>query len=136
VVENEQQLSAKYKMQELEVKLLKLIYVCLAGLGEKEMAAYQGARQDGRDASRGIDQKQCLADIANLAFISDVHLKQSSTDNPEICKEDYILQNLKLFERMFFYDSTFNKQGLLQALEKAGDRSHQEAWFQTELEAF
>ena len=127
MVENEQQLSAKYKMQELEVKLLKLIYVCLAGLGEKEMAAYQGARQDGRDAS---------ADIANLAFISDVHLKQSSTDNPEICKEDYILQNLKLFERMFFYDSTFNKQGLLQALEKAGDRSHQEAWFQTELEAF
>ena len=136
MVENEQQLSAKYKMQELEVKLLKLIYVCLAGLGEKEMTAYQGARQDGRDASRGIDQKQCLADIANVAFISDVHLKQSSTDNPEICKEDYILQNLKLFERMFFYDSTFNKQGLLQALEKADDRSHQEASFQTELEAF
>ena len=57
VVENEQQLAAKSKMQELEVKLLKLIYVCLVSLQDGEPNSYQAENGEARSTFEGLNWK-------------------------------------------------------------------------------
>jgi hypothetical protein len=54
-------------MKELEVKLLRLIYICLAILGQSYIDKLL------TDTGQHIELKNCLSDIAMEAYVDDVH---------------------------------------------------------------
>ena len=66
-VQMHNQLVIKNKMKELEVKLLRLIYICLAILGQTYIEKLLNG------TGHQIELKGCLADIAMEAYVDDIH---------------------------------------------------------------
>ena len=61
------QLVVRNKMKELEVKLLRLIYICLAILGQSYIEKLLNG------TGNQIELKVCLSDIAMEAYVDDIH---------------------------------------------------------------
>ena len=66
-VQMHNQLVVRNKMKELEVKLLRLIYICLAILGQSYIEKLLNG------TGNQIELKSCLSDIAMEAYVDDIH---------------------------------------------------------------
>ena len=109
-VSSHSQQVVKFKMQELEVKLLKLIFVCLSLLGQSYLERLEREANVGNNIILG----NCLKEIAMDAYLNDVHNNQVDPETGHLQRPMFLeyVKSFELLARMYHIDNYFAKRGL------------------------